>query len=218
MLTRTWSTVLFDMDGTIIDSAPGILEALAHMHESMGLSIPSEPELMSWIGPPILDSMRERAGLSGASSARALQVYRDYYRPSAAQAPVFPGVAGVLEQVHAAGIPIALATSKPETVAVEILRAAGLLDYFSVTVGASEDEQRSAKADVVGEALRRLEASGVDLSAPVMVGDRLHDTEGASAHGVPTILVEWGYGGPHEADDALAVVHSADGLRALLLG
>ena len=84
--------------------------------------------------------------------------------------------------------------------------------------GASDDEQRSTKADVVAEALRRLQATGVDTENAVMVGDRGYDTLGALANGVPTILVEWGYGSPAEASDALAVVHSTDQLRNLLLG
>jgi phosphoglycolate phosphatase len=71
---------------------------------------------------------------------------------------------------------------------------------------------------VVAEALRRLQARGVDTTDAVMVGDRGYDILGASAHGVPTVLVEWGYGSPAEAGDALAVVHSADQLRGLLLG
>lgn len=209
---------MFDLDGTIIDSAPGVLEALAHLHESLGLSVPSEAELLSWIGPPILDSMRDRLGLNESDAHRALEIYRDYYRQNASRVAAFPGIAGLLEQLHTAGIPVALATSKPEITAVEILRELQLLDYFTVTVGATEDESRSAKQDVVAEALRRLEAVGADTSLAVMVGDRMHDTIGAGANGVPTILVEWGYGSPEEAAGTLAVVHSADQLRALLLG
>jgi phosphoglycolate phosphatase len=71
---------------------------------------------------------------------------------------------------------------------------------------------------VVAEALRRLGERGVDLEHTVMVGDRQYDVEGAGAHGLPTILVEWGYGSPAEAKGALAVVHSVDQLRSMLLG
>ncbi|BDZ54655.1 hypothetical protein GCM10025870_17280 [Agromyces marinus] len=130
---------------------------------------------------------------------------------------MFPGVEGVIRSLHAAGMPIALATSKPESMARRVLEHVGLDGYFTVIAGASEDEERSTKADVVAEALRRLRAHGVDVSDPVMVGDRGYDTLGAAAHDVPTILVEWGYGSPAEAGDAFAVVHSADQLRSALL-
>ena len=96
------------------------------------------------------------------------------------------------------GIPMSLATSKPELPATNMLNTYGLRQYFDVITGASEDESRSAKADVVAEALRRLAAIGADVSRPVMVGDRIHDVEGAAAHNVPTIYVEWGYGSPAE--------------------
>ena len=216
--TRTWSAVLFDLDGTIVDSAADITGSLAHMFAEMGLPVPSDDTLRSSVGPPLLDSLRMTAGFSDAEAWEALNVYRDHYGEHVLRSPVFPGVAGVLERLHAAGIPIALATSKPETMARKVLDHAGLTEYFDVITGASDDEARSTKADVVAEALRRLQAQGVDTANSVMVGDRGYDTLGALANGVPTILVEWGYGSPAEAGDAMAVVHSADQLRGLLLG
>ena len=215
---RTWSAVLFDLDDTIVDSASDITASLAHMFTELGLDVPSDDVLRSYVGPPLLDSLRLTAGFDDAEAWEALNVYRDHYADHVLRSPVFPGVAGVLERLHAAGVPVALATSKPESMAREVLDHAGLTQYFTVITGASDDEELSTKADVVREALRRLRESGVDVSNPVMVGDRGYDTLGAGANGVPTILVEWGYGSPAEASDALAVVHSTDQLRNLLLG
>ncbi|MFF2388698.1 HAD hydrolase-like protein [Agromyces sp. NPDC058104] len=216
--TRTWSAVLFDLDGTIIDSATDITGSLAHMFTEMGLPVPSDETLRAYVGPPLLDSLRMTAGFSDAEAWEALNVYRDHYGQHVLRSPVFPGVAGVLERLHAAGVPVALATSKPERMAREVLDHAGLSRYFTVITGASDDESRSTKADVVAEALRRLQSQGIDTANSVMVGDRGYDTLGALANGVPTILVEWGYGSPAEAGDAMAVVHSADQLRSMLLG
>jgi phosphoglycolate phosphatase len=216
--TRTWSAVLFDLDGTIVDSASDITASLAHMFTELGLDVPSDDVLRSYVGPPLLDSLRLTAGFDDAEAWAALNVYRDHYADHVLRSPVFPGVAGVLERVHAAGIPLALATSKPESMARAVLEHAGLTKYFTEIAGASDDEERSTKADVVAEALRRLQAQGIDTTHSVMVGDRGYDTLGAAANGVPTILVEWGYGSPAEAGDAMAVVHSADQLRNLLLG
>ena len=215
---RTWSAVLFDLDGTIVDSASDITASLAHMFTALGLDVPSDDVLRSYVGPPLLDSLRLTAGFDDAEAWEALNVYRDHYADHVLRSPVFPGIAGVLERLHAAGVPVALATSKPESMAREVLDHAGLTRYFTEITGASDDEELSTKADVVREALRRLREQGVDVSNPVMVGDRGYDTLGAGANGVPTILVEWGYGSPAEASDAMAVVHSTDQLRNLLLG
>ena len=218
-LTRTWSAILFDLDGTITDSAPAITSSLAHTFELLGRPVPPASELLAYVGPPLLAAFREYAGMTDTEAAEALVVYRAHYSGEASlDTAVYPGVAGLLERIHAAGIPLALATSKPEQNAIKILNHFDLAKYFTVIVGASEDEVRSAKADIVKEALTRLEDSGADLSAPVMVGDRSYDAEGAAANDVPAILVEWGYGSPAEAAAATAVVHSADQLGKLLLG
>ncbi|AGW40364.1 HAD superfamily hydrolase [Leifsonia xyli subsp. cynodontis DSM 46306] len=159
------------------------------------------------------------AGLTEAGAREALSAYRVHYAEHGAlDSAVFPGVRGLLQRLSAAGVPLAVATSKPETQAVRILEHFGLAQYFEVIAGATDDESRSAKADVVAEALRRLTAADVGVGHAVMVGDRLYDVEGAAAHGLPTILVEWGYGSPAEAAGAIAVVHSTDQLSALLLG
>ncbi|RNE66985.1 HAD hydrolase-like protein [Cryobacterium tepidiphilum] len=218
-LTRTWSAILFDLDGTITDSAPAITSSLATTFAHLGRPVPPAHELLAYVGPPLLAAFREYAGMTADEAVEALKVYRSHYQGAASlDTAVYPGVAGLLQRIHEAGIPLALATSKPEQNAVRILEHFDLAKYFTVMVGASEDEVRSAKADIVAEALARLKAKGADLSAPVMVGDRGYDAEGAAANGVPAILVEWGYGSPAEATAATAVVHSTDQLAKLLLG
>lgn len=218
-LTRTWSAILFDLDGTITDSAPAITTSLARTFAVLGRPVPSDAELLAYVGPPMLAAFREYAGMTPDEAAEALAVYRaDYQGESSLDTAVYPGVAGLLERIHAMGIPLALATSKPEHSAIEILEHFDLAKYFTVIVGASESETRSAKADIVAEAMRRLEAAGASLASPVMVGDRSYDAEGAAANGVPSIMVEWGYGSPAEATEATATVYSVDQLAKLLLG
>ncbi|KQW04977.1 haloacid dehalogenase [Leifsonia sp. Root4] len=216
--TALWSAILFDLDGTITDSAPGITASLARTFETLGRPVPDAAELLAYVGPPLLDSFRERAGMSEEQAWEAINAYRADYNGSAIDTAVYPGVAGLLERIHAAGVPLALATSKPESVAVRILENFGLDRYFTVICGATDDESRSAKADVVAEAIRRLSAQGVDVSRTVMIGDRSYDAVGAAANGIPTILVEWGYGSPAEAVDAIGTVYSTDQLAKKLLG
>ncbi|GAA1448342.1 HAD family hydrolase [Leifsonia poae] len=218
-VTRTWTCVLFDLDGTLTDSAPGITSSLASTFETLGLPVPSPAQLVEYVGPPLLDSLRLFAGMNEEQARNALTVYRaDYHEKGAFDSAVFPGIRGLLSRLNDAGIPIAVATSKPELQATRILEHFDLAKYFDVIAGASEDETRSAKSDVVADALRRLTENGVDLAQTVMVGDRAFDVEGAAQNGLPTILVEWGYGSPAEAAGAIAVVHSADQLSSLLLG
>ncbi len=218
-MNPTWSCALFDLDGTIIDSAPGITATLAWVFEQLDRPIPTPVELLDWVGPPILDSFRDRAGMSPAQSQRALEMYRPrYLEMGLFDSAVYPGVAEVLRGVAESPLPLALATSKPELAAITALEHYGLADYFDVITGASEDEVRSSKTDVVGEALVRLAAIGADVSRPVLVGDRDYDVEGAGVHGVPTIFAEWGYGSPAEAAGAIAIARSMAELKTLLLG
>lgn len=217
MPERPYTAVLFDLDGTIADSAPGITATLAHTYRALGLPVPPPVELLRWVGPPILDSFRDLAGLDADTTQRALEIYRAHYlRSGALDASIYPGVADVLRDIHEAGIPLSLATSKPEAPARLILDRFGVTRYFDELTGASEDEVRSAKADVVAEALRRLAAGGADLRRPVLIGDRHHDIDGAARHEVPTIFAQWGYGAPAEAAGAVATAATPDELRPLL--
>ena len=214
-----FSCILFDLDGTIVDSAPGITATLAWTFEQMGLPIPTPAELVAYVGPPIMDSFRDLAHLDLARSHEALQIYKARYIVTGVfDATVYPGVPEVLRAIHESGIPLSLATSKPETPATLILEHYDLLKYFDIITGASDDEKRSAKADVVAEALKRLTAFGADISRPVLVGDREHDVHGAAEHDVPTIFVRWGYGAPHEEVGTIGVAADAPQLRRLLLG
>jgi len=212
------SAVLLDLDGTIVDSAPGITATLAWTFERLGMPIPTPAEMLAWVGPPLLDAFRELGGLPEDEARAALAVYRERYRTIGVfEATPYPGMPELLRALHAAGMPTSLATSKPESLARAILEREGLLGELDVITGASEDERRSAKADVVALALARLRGIGADVSRPVLVGDRHHDVEGAAAHGVPTVFVAWGYGASTESAGAVAIADSAAALRTLLL-
>ncbi|WP_166876638.1 HAD hydrolase-like protein [Salinibacterium sp. ZJ450] len=213
----TYSCILLDLDGTILDSAPGIIKTLEFTLERIGRPIPGPAELLKWVGPPIMDSFRDLAGLNPAESEHALAVYREKYLDDGAyDATLFPGMPSIIRDIHRHGIPLSLATSKPELPATLMLEHFDLARHFTVITGASEDETRSAKADVVAEALIRLDRLGVDISNPVMVGDREHDIAGAAANGVPTIAVEWGYGSPVEYVGAVALANTPAELWMLL--
>ena len=218
-MTSPYSCILFDLDGTIADSAPGITASLGHVFEELGLPVPSQAELREWVGPPLLDAFRDRAGMTPEESAVALSIYRDHYISRGTKSsPIFEGIPEVLRAIHDAGVPLSLATSKPEFPASVILDHGNLTQYFRVLSGASIDEIRSAKKDVISEAMTRFRMIGVDVSRPIMVGDRDYDIEGAAANGIPSIFVEWGYGSPDEAEGSLTTVAHPSELIPLLLG
>ena len=216
-MSYPYTCVLFDLDGTIADSAPGITACLAQTFEQLGMPIPSPAKLLEFVGPPILESFEELAGMTPVEATAALAIYRGHYlEHGVGNVSIYPGLAEVLRRIHESPMALSLATSKPESLARIALTSLGVIQYLDVLTGASEDEVRSAKADVVAEALVRLRSIGADVSRPVMIGDRSYDVEGAGAHGVPTIFVEWGYGSPAEQVGTVGVAATADDLATLL--
>ncbi|KAB1648788.1 HAD hydrolase-like protein [Pseudoclavibacter endophyticus] len=212
-----FTAVLWDLDGTIVDSAPGIISSIQKMLAVLGLEVPPYDDLVSYIGPPILDSFREHGLGEIVELEYALGVYRDIYREEGeANSRVYPGMADVIRAVHDAGIPMSTATSKNQESAARVLEHFGLHRSFDAVVGATPDDSRSAKADVVAEALRVLETQGHDLSNVIMLGDRFYDVEGSSQHGVPCVYVTWGYGTVGEEAGSVAVVDDPARLPGLL--
>jgi phosphoglycolate phosphatase len=146
-IARTWSCILFDLDGTITDSAPGIIHRLALTLAEMGAPVPPNADLLRWVGPPILDSFRDFAGFTPEQSLAALAIYRRLvaevgpYNESA----VYPGMAGLIERLHARGVPLAVSSSKPESQVVPILEHFRLASFFTVICGASDDEHRARR-------------------------------------------------------------------------
>ncbi|WP_460775390.1 HAD hydrolase-like protein [Microbacterium sp. GXF7504] len=215
-----FSCILWDVDGTLVDASVGILRRLSVTLEHYGLPAPTREELVHWIGPPMHESFQRQAAMTPEQATEAVAFYRTLGRADGYTTDVrtYPGVVELVAEIAAAGIPQATASSKPEIQVTALMEHFGLTEHLAVITGATLDEKTLAgKAEIVAEALRRLEAAGVDVSRPVLVGDRHHDVEGGAVNGVPVIFVRWGFSWPHEADGAQAAVDDVDGLRALLL-
>lgn len=217
MDTTPFTAILWDLDGTIADSAPGIMSSMAKTLDAFGLPVPGEQELRSYIGPPILDTFRRHGFNDAIELEEALAMYRSIYLEHGdANTGIYPGVAELIHDARAAGIPQSTATSKIESSARRILDQAGITPSLEFITGAAEDESRSKKHEVVAEALHRLGTIGTDLSRVIMIGDRHYDVSGARANGVPTFYVRWGYGNPGEEDGAAGIAEDATALRAML--
>ena len=210
------SAVLLDLDGTISDSGPAITASIAETLAAFGYPAQSPAELLRFVGPPIREGFRTLAGVPEEQLDAVVADYRARYNERMLHAPVFPGMADLVRDLHARGVPLALATSKRRSLAVVIIEDAGLTEHFTVLCGATDDETRARKADIVEDALAGLRARGADVARAVMVGDRHHDVDGAGEHGLPTVLVRWGYGRPGEEDGAHAVAQDVADLALLL--
>ena len=199
-----WDTVLLDLDGTLSEAGPAITSAIREALAHCGHPPLAEEALHAMVGPPLEVSFAALSGFDADLVREGVRVYRERY--DLLSSPLYPGVVPALERLRAAGLVLALATSKPEPFALQIVEGKGLASLLDVVCGSGIDGTLPTKADVVGEALRRLG----NPPRAVMVGDRLHDVEGAAAHGLPCIGAAWGYGGDAELREAGAVAVARD--------
>ncbi|MCG5432654.1 HAD-IA family hydrolase [Mycobacterium sp. MYCO198283] len=210
--------VLFDLDGTLTDSAPGIVGSFRHALASVGAAAPPDTDLATMIVGPPMHLTLQSMGL-GDRASDAIAAYRaDYTSRGWRDNRVFDGIPELLAALHQAGVRLAVATSKAEPTARRILEHFGLDGFFEVIAGASPDGVRSSKADVVAHALAQLAPLPERM---LMVGDRAHDVLGASDHGIDTVVVGWGYGrddftDPADAARAVAHVDTTAELREVL--
>jgi phosphoglycolate phosphatase len=198
--------VLFDLDGTLVDSVPGIHASVRVAVAGFGLPAPTPAQLRAMVGPPLQEGFALGFGLSGADVDRAVAAYRAHYSAGAMlEAPPYPGIPELLARLRADGATLAVATSKPEPFAVAILEHVGLLGQFASVHGATLDGAVRHKDQVVAAALER-HPSGRD---PVLVGDRAQDVVGAAVHGLPCIGAGWGPAEDGELEAAGAALIAA---------
>ena len=209
------SVVLFDVDGTIVDSAPAVMNAFRGALSDYDLPIPDDQRLRTYVGPPLWYSFSD-LGYEGELLAHLVSGYRARYQAHYLDPEPFPGVIELLHDLHRAGIPLATATSKQAPMALAQMEHLGLSEVFDVIAGATPDPA-SSKATVIREALTRLEARGVDTSHPVIIGDSIWDVRGAQEAGIPVIGVGWGYATEDGLDEADAVCETVEELRSFIL-
>ena len=195
--------VLFDLDGTLSDSAPGIVAALRHAFAVNGLPPMDAATEREILGPPFYESLPPLIGADRLPDVIA--AYREHYGDTSNGGGMFdtiayPGVGELLAGLAAGGVRLAVATSKPEAYARPILEHLELADFFTTIGGDTLDGSRDTKALVIGEVLDRLDSP--DPGDIVMVGDRSHDVLGARVHAIDAIAATWGYAVPGELEAA----------------
>ena len=211
-----WAHILFDLDGTLTDSAPGITNAIIYARKKWGLEPGTNADYYRFIGPPMPQSFEEFWGFSHEDAVLFLQYYREYFSTKGLfENNVYPGIYPMLSALKAAGRKMYIATTKPTVYSQRISDHFGFSEYFDMVSG-SDFKLDNSKYQVIERART---ACSIDMSSAVMVGDRSHDVEGAHEHGIPCIGAAWGFGSTEELRAAGAdyIVQTAEELQALLL-
>ena len=211
--------LLFDLDGTLTNPKEGITKSVQYALHHFGIDVDDPDTLTSYIGPPLIPSFMEFHGLTQEQALEALQVYRQRFASVGLfENEVLEGVPEMLCALKQKGRFLAVASSKPEAYVLRILEHFDLLQYFDEVVGASMDEKRSAKKDVIEEALHRMGKAPGDRNV-LMIGDRMHDIEGARLCGLDSLGVYTGFAadGELEAAGATYVFHSIRSMADFLL-
>jgi len=201
--------LLFDLDGTLSDSRPGIVRCFHHALIELGADVPSESRLARYIGSPlpIRDCFAELLQTADTELVeRAVTAYRSRFEPIGMfENRLYPGVEDALAVLGSSGARLHVVTAKPAVYARRIIRHFGIERHFSSLVGPGLEENRFTKADLICKALSENEASPGDA---IVIGDRAADIIGARENGVRSIGVTWGYGEPDELAEADDVVDS----------
>ena len=200
-MNNQYTTILFDLDGTLTDPKVGITKSVQYALRCMGIEEPDLTKLIHFIGPPLAESFRECYGMSNDQARQAVQYYREYFSVTGIyENGVYAGIPELLSQLVSSRKVLAVATSKPQIFANQILQHFSLAEYFSVVAGSNLDGTRVEKAEVIAYALQQLPPTG-DKHV-LMVGDRKHDIVGAQVNAIDSLAVGYGYGSLSELQAA----------------
>lgn len=194
-----YRAVFFDLDGTINDSGPGIMNSVRYALEKMGYPQLPEQTLRRFVGPSLQYSFSTFSGMSEEEALRAVELYRECYLAGQAfNLIVYEGIPELLELLGAHGVRCAVVTSKPQKMAEMVLEHFDLLRYFDCVAGPSPDDGSNQKSVLIGRALSQLDLKSADV---VMVGDTRFDIIGAREAGCDSIGVTYGYGTKEELEE-----------------
>ncbi len=195
-----YTTLLFDLDGTLTDPYEGITRCVAYALSCQGIEVADRRHLAGFIGPPLKASFCERYAMSDAEADRAVDDYRVRFGDVGMyENTVYNGIVDLLEQLRASGRQLFVATSKPWFYARQIVEHFGLEKYFGKVYGSELDGKRTEKSVLIAHVLRE---EGLRPEETLMIGDRRFDVLGARHNGVPAAAVSYGYGSIQELLDA----------------
>jgi len=215
-----YNTFLFDLDGTIIDSSPGITNAYSYAFQKLHIPLEDKTVLHKLIGPSLRCCFQEFCGFSGDRLEHAVTLYREYYSDTGLfECELYPGILELLDTLKRSGKTVILATAKPEIYAKRILTRLSIDHYFDFISATSLDVAKNDKAGIINHALTAVGITdSTARSTAVMVGDREFDILGAQQVGLDSIGVLYGFGSPAELSSAGAthIVKHAQEIQAFI--
>jgi len=219
-----YDVVIFDLDGTLIDSRIGIHSSVVHTLKEMRVPAVDQELLSQFIGPPLIDSFQSVCGMSETDAERAVAVYKDYFAVEGIKGfEVYEGVPEMLWLLRASGVRMAIATTKDDIFAREIAPNADFMPFLETVIGSDREGTMLRKPELIAAALSALRISREgEATSPriVMVGDHALDVLGAKANNIASIAVTYGFGNNEELQQAQPdhTAHTVTELRNLLLG
>ncbi len=209
--------IFFDLDGTLTDSAAGIMNSFTYAIEHMGGKVSDKAGLKKFVGPPLQETFEKSLGYSPEDTTRAITFYREYYHGMGGrfENEVYPGIEELLTRLKSKGKKLIVATSKNEYGTKVVLEHFGLDKYFDF-IAAANDADRQHKTEVLRYAIEEIGVK--DLSTAVMIGDRENDITAAKTLGIDSIGVLYGYGDEKELTTAGAtyLAESAEDIERLV--
>lgn len=215
---KEYNYILFDLDGTLTEPAEGITNSVKYALEKYGILEVTTEELLKFIGPPLQDSFMEYYHFSEEDAIKAVGYYREYFSDKGIfENRVYDGIPELLGRLKQKGKKLFVATSKPEKFTNRILEHFDLAKYFEFVAGATMDNTRTKKADIIAYALEHIPSK--DYDKVIMVGDRHHDIDGAITNQIDAIGVLYGYGTKEELTKAGAayIVSGIEELENLIV-
>lgn len=187
-----WDCVLFDLDGTLLDTSQGVLKSVEYTINKLNLNKISEEKLKTFIGPPIYESFRSEYNLDDNEVEKATEIFREIYKSKyLLEARPYDGIYDLLEELHKLGYKLAVATNKRHDYAMTLLKEFGFCELFDYICG-SDYQNTMKKADIINKCLVEL---GVrDTKRAIIVGDTIHDYNGAQKTGIEFVGVGYGFG------------------------
>lgn len=215
---KKYSIALFDLDGTVTDSSPGVTDSIIYALKKFGIEIKDKVELYKCIGPPLQYSFKNFFGFSDEDTDTAIKYYREFYEKEGInRLSVYNGIPELIKSLKQSGMTIVLATSKPEKYAKQILKDQGLLELFDFVAGASPELNRNEKSEVMKYALESINANPSDV---IMIGDRKYDVIGSKDVGCDCIGVLFGFGTKEELlnEGAIFTAENCEEVEKYILG
>ena len=210
--------ILFDLDGTLTDPALGICSCVQYALKKYGMEAGPLSDYFSWIGPPLAWSFETKAGVPREDAMKLVGFYRERFSEIGLfENEVYPGIPEMLEALKARGARMAVATGKPTVYSTLNLEKFGLLPYFECVSGSSLTDHSPSKHQIISHALKEMGIE--DPTRCIMVGDRVHDAEGAASVGTDFVGVLYGYGSREELENAGAkdILSTVEQLHTFLL-